>query len=127
MWRAAVGGQLDDSLFSTSAKKGRQTGDENGCVCEEDPNHRGFLNDFADEVEPDSARHLRIGCSVGLGDTGVSLSAGRILRTHRSIECLIPTDGLPLSCRTLSDSRSGEARDSTGTRQIVSHTYQDER
>jgi len=37
--------QLDDSLFSTSAKKGRQTGHENGYICDEESNHRSILNE----------------------------------------------------------------------------------
>ena len=44
-------GQLDEGLFSLRAKQGRQTGDKDGGVSNEGPNHRGILKLRAREIE----------------------------------------------------------------------------
>jgi hypothetical protein len=73
-------GQFDDSLLSTSAQQGRQTGNENRCVGDEDPSHRRILKVRAREIEPESGRTSLV---VSWGGDSALLGSGRILRTHR--------------------------------------------
>jgi hypothetical protein len=58
-------GQLDDGLFSTRAEQGRQAGDENGCVCDEDSNHRGILIARAREIESKPRALLLVASRTG--------------------------------------------------------------